>query len=42
MTNGLVLQPGTGRVIRGAGMTLKVGADQSTAWESQVVLQKPQ
>ena len=34
MTNGLVLQPGTGRVIRGAGMTLKVGADQSTAWSA--------
>ncbi len=32
MTDGLVLSPGAGRVIAGAGMTLKVGAGQSAAW----------
>ena len=32
MTDGLVLPPGAGRAVRGAGMTLKVGAEQSTAW----------
>jgi mannose-6-phosphate isomerase-like protein (cupin superfamily) len=34
MTNGLVLPPGEGRMIRGAGMTLKVGAGESTAWSA--------
>ncbi len=32
MTNGLVLPPGGGSMISGAGMTLKVGAGQSGAW----------
>src|SRR5215469_11824317 len=32
MTDGLVLPPGAGRAVQGAGMTLKVGAEQSTAW----------
>jgi mannose-6-phosphate isomerase-like protein (cupin superfamily) len=32
MTDGLMLSPGAGRMVQGAGMTLKVGADQSTAW----------
>lgn len=32
MTDGLVLPPGAGRAVPGAGMTLKVGAGQSTAW----------
>src|SRR5579863_155072 len=32
MTDGLVLPPGAGRAVPGAGMTLKVGAEQSTAW----------
>lgn len=32
MTDGLVLPPGAGEPIPGAGMTLKVGAGQSRAW----------
>jgi mannose-6-phosphate isomerase-like protein (cupin superfamily) len=32
MTDGLVLAPGAGRRIQGAGMTLKVGADQTPIW----------
>lgn len=32
MTDGLVLSPGTGDPIRGAGMTLKIGAEQSARW----------
>jgi oxalate decarboxylase/phosphoglucose isomerase-like protein (cupin superfamily) len=32
MTDGLVLPPGAGDVIAGAGMTLKVGAGQSPNW----------
>ncbi len=32
MTDGLILSPGAGRMITGAGMSLKVGAGQSTAW----------
>lgn len=34
MTDGLVLPPGAGRLVPGAGMTLKVGAGQSTAWSA--------
>jgi mannose-6-phosphate isomerase-like protein (cupin superfamily) len=34
MTDGLMLQPGAGRMIQGAGMTLKVGAGQSAAWSA--------
>jgi oxalate decarboxylase/phosphoglucose isomerase-like protein (cupin superfamily) len=34
MTDGLMLPPGAGRVIAGAGMNLKVGAGQSTAWSA--------
>jgi hypothetical protein len=34
MTDGLVLPPGAGRMVLGAGMTLKVGADQSGAWSA--------
>jgi len=34
MTDGLILQPGAGRMINGAGMLLKVGADQSGAWSA--------
>jgi uncharacterized RmlC-like cupin family protein len=34
MTDGLMLPPGAGRTIPGAGMTLKVGAGQSTAWSA--------
>jgi mannose-6-phosphate isomerase-like protein (cupin superfamily) len=34
MTDGVVLSPGAGRLIAGAGMTLKVGADQSAAWSA--------
>jgi oxalate decarboxylase/phosphoglucose isomerase-like protein (cupin superfamily) len=34
VTDGLVLPPGAGRIIAGAGMTLKVGAGQSTAWSA--------
>jgi mannose-6-phosphate isomerase-like protein (cupin superfamily) len=32
MTDGLLLEPGDGRSVPGARMTLKVGAGQSTAW----------
>jgi mannose-6-phosphate isomerase-like protein (cupin superfamily) len=32
MTDGLVLQPGTGSRIQGTSMTLKVGAEQSRVW----------
>jgi mannose-6-phosphate isomerase-like protein (cupin superfamily) len=32
MTDGLVLHPGEGQLIGGAGMTLKVGAGQSRSW----------
>ncbi len=32
MTDGLVLPPGAGHLIRTAGMTLKVGAERSRAW----------
>jgi mannose-6-phosphate isomerase-like protein (cupin superfamily) len=32
MTDGLVLPPGAGQGIQGAGMTLKVGAGQSAGW----------
>lgn len=32
MTDGLILPPGAGRSIPGAGMTLKVGAERSSAW----------
>jgi mannose-6-phosphate isomerase-like protein (cupin superfamily) len=32
MTDGLVLPSGAGRVIPGAGMTLKVGAERSRTW----------
>lgn len=34
MTDGLVLPPGAGRPIQGAGMLLKVGARQSAAWSA--------
>jgi uncharacterized RmlC-like cupin family protein len=34
MTDGLMLPPGAGRVIPGAGMSLKVGAGQSTVWSA--------
>ena len=34
MTDGLILPPGAGRAIQGAGMTLKVGVGQSTAWSA--------
>ena len=34
MTDGLVLPPGAGHRIRGAGMTLKVGAEQSGKWSA--------
>jgi uncharacterized cupin superfamily protein len=34
MTEGLMLPPGAGRMIPGAGMKLKVGAGQSTAWSA--------
>lgn len=34
MTDGLLLPPGAGRAVPGAGMTLKVGADRSTAWSA--------
>ena len=34
MTDGLMLPPGAGRGIAGAGMTLKVGAGQSVAWSA--------
>jgi mannose-6-phosphate isomerase-like protein (cupin superfamily) len=32
MTDGLILPPGAGRSIPGAGMTLKLGAERSSAW----------
>jgi oxalate decarboxylase/phosphoglucose isomerase-like protein (cupin superfamily) len=32
MADGLVLPPGAGRVLRGAGMTIKVGSEQSSRW----------
>jgi mannose-6-phosphate isomerase-like protein (cupin superfamily) len=32
MTDGLVLPPGAGQMIRGAGMTLKVGSEHSDRW----------
>ena len=32
MTDGLILPPGAGQGISGAGMTLKVGAGQSPTW----------
>jgi uncharacterized RmlC-like cupin family protein len=34
MADGLVLPPGAGRPVRGAGMTLKVGAGQSGVWSA--------
>jgi mannose-6-phosphate isomerase-like protein (cupin superfamily) len=34
MTDGLLLEPGAGRRIQGAGMLLKVGAGQSRAWSA--------
>ena len=34
MTDGLMLSPGAGRGLPGAGMTLKVGAGQSAAWSA--------
>jgi oxalate decarboxylase/phosphoglucose isomerase-like protein (cupin superfamily) len=34
MTDGLVLPPGAGRKVQGAGMTLKVGAGESMAWSA--------
>jgi oxalate decarboxylase/phosphoglucose isomerase-like protein (cupin superfamily) len=34
MTDGLVMPPGTGRRIAGAGMVLKVGDDRSGAWSA--------
>src|SRR5712691_9962612 len=34
MADGLVLPPGAGHRIRGAGMTLKVGAEQSGKWSA--------
>ena len=34
MTDGLLLSPGAGRGLPGAGMTLKVGAGQSAAWSA--------
>jgi mannose-6-phosphate isomerase-like protein (cupin superfamily) len=34
MTDGFVLRPGTGHRIAGAGMTLKVGAEQSRSWST--------
>lgn len=34
MTDGLVLPQGAGRAVQGAGMTLKVGDGQSTAWSA--------
>ena len=34
MTDGLILPPGAGRAVSGAGMTLKVGAEQSKAWSA--------
>jgi hypothetical protein len=34
MTDGFVLPPGAGHRIRGAGMTLKVSAEQSGRWSA--------
>src|SRR2546430_17523553 len=34
MADGFVLPPGAGNRIRGAGMTLKVGAEQSGRWSA--------
>ena len=34
MTDGLILPPGAGRAVSGAGMTLKVGAGQSAVWSA--------
>jgi len=34
MADGIVLPPGAGHRIRGAGMTLKVGAEQSGTWSA--------
>jgi oxalate decarboxylase/phosphoglucose isomerase-like protein (cupin superfamily) len=34
MTDGLVLPPGAGQRLRGAGMTLKVGSEQSAKWSA--------
>jgi mannose-6-phosphate isomerase-like protein (cupin superfamily) len=34
MTDGLLLRPGAGSVVPGAGMTLKVGEGQSAAWSA--------
>ncbi len=34
MADGLVLPPGTGRLIQGSGMTLKVGAGHSARWSA--------
>jgi oxalate decarboxylase/phosphoglucose isomerase-like protein (cupin superfamily) len=34
MADGLVLPPGSGRRISGAGMTLKVGSEQSARWSA--------
>jgi uncharacterized RmlC-like cupin family protein len=34
MTDGLLLPPGAGRTIQGAGMILKVGVGQSTVWSA--------
>ena len=34
MTDGLVLPPGAGQRLRGAGMTLKVGSEQSGKWSA--------
>lgn len=41
MTDGLLLRPGAGRNIQSAGMLLKVGADQSTAWSAFEVEIRP-
>jgi mannose-6-phosphate isomerase-like protein (cupin superfamily) len=41
MTDGLLLHPGDGRAIQGAGMTLKVGAGQSQAWSAFEALVAP-
>jgi mannose-6-phosphate isomerase-like protein (cupin superfamily) len=34
MSDGLILPPGAGRGVSGAGMTLKVGAGQSAVWSA--------
>lgn len=41
MTDGLLLRPGDGRAVRGAGMTLKVGAGQSGVWSAFEALVTP-